>query len=117
MSNNQLTQLTAKLIAFRDARDWQQFHNPKDLATALSIEASELQEIFLWKKTDEVAQTVSRKPTQIQEEVADIGSYLLLLCHELDIDLAEAISAKIEKNAAKYPVEKAKGIHTKYDEL
>lgn len=117
MMDTSLNKLTDKLIAFRDARDWKQFHNPKDLATALSIEASELQEIFLWKKPDEVAETVSKKSDRIREEVADIGAYLLLLCHELDIDLIEAVTAKVEKNAAKYPVEKAKGTHAKYDEL
>lgn len=109
--------LTEKLVAFRNARDWQQFHNPKDLAIALSIEASELQEIFLWKTPEEVKETVSKKDVHIKEEVADIAAYLLLLCHELDIDLTEAVSAKIEKNAAKYPIEKAKGNHSKYDEL
>lgn len=109
--------LTQKLIAFRDARDWKQFHNVKDLATALSIEAAELQEIFLWKKPEEVTQAVSNKSQEIEDEIADIAAYLLLLCHELDIDLAEAVSAKIDKNAAKYPVEKAKGRHDKYDQL
>lgn len=117
MPDLHLNQLTQKLVAFRDARDWKQFHNPKDLATALSIEASELQEIFLWKKPEEVAEAVSKKSTDIKEEIADIASFLLLLCHELDIDLVEAVSAKIEKNAAKYPVDKAKGTHAKYDEL
>ncbi|EDY83146.1 hypothetical protein VDG1235_2770 [Verrucomicrobiia bacterium DG1235] len=117
MPSSSLSQLTEKLIAFRDARDWKQFHNPKDLATALSIEASELQEIFLWKNPKEVAAIVSKKQTHIKEEVADIASFLLLLCHELEIDLVEAVSAKIEKNAAKYPVDKAKGTHAKYNEL
>ncbi|MBC2605200.1 nucleotide pyrophosphohydrolase [Pelagicoccus albus] len=112
-----LSQLTEKLTAFRDDRDWKQFHNPKDLAIALSIEAAELQEIFLWKKPEEVSGTVSKKRVQIEEEVADIASYLLLLCHEMGIDLNKAVSSKIEKNAAKYPVEKAKGTHAKYDEL
>lgn len=112
-----LSELTQKLTAFRDARDWKQFHNPKDLATALSIEAAELQEIFLWKKPHEVASAVTDKNTEIEEEIADIASYLLLLCHELDIDLTQAVSAKIEKNAAKYPVDKAKGNHAKYNEL
>lgn len=117
MPDPQLSELIQKLVAFRDARDWKQFHNPKDLATGLSIEAAELQEIFLWKTPDEVTEAVSKKNTQIKEEVADIASFLLLLCHELDIDLAEAVSDKIEKNAAKYPVDKAKGTHAKYDEL
>lgn len=117
MSAIDLKSLTEKIIAFRDARDWSQFHNPKDLATGLSIEAAELQEIFLWKKPSEVAETVSSKRTQISEELADITWFLLLLSHEMDIDLLEAVNDKYEKNAAKYPVEKAKGSHAKYDEL
>ncbi len=82
MSDSPLSQITEKLIAFRHARDWKQFHNPKDLATALSIEAAELQEIFLWKKPDEVAETVSKKSGEIKDEVADIAAFLLLLCHD-----------------------------------
>ncbi len=117
MQATDLNQLIEKLVAFRDARDWKQFHNPKDLAIGLSIEAAELQEIFLWKNPAEVSEVVSKKSIQIKEEVADIASFLLLLCHELDIDLTEALSEKIEKNAAKYPVEKAKGNHAKYNEL
>ena len=112
-----LSTLTEKIVAFRDARDWQQFHNPKDLATALSIEASELQEIFLWKQPSEVAETVSKKREHITEEVADVASFLLLLCNELDIDLFAAVESKLEKNAVKYPVDKAKGTHAKYSEL
>lgn len=117
MPSNNIQSLIEKLVTFRDARSWKQFHNPKDLATALSIEAAELQEIFLWKKPEEVEDAVSKKSNEILEEIADIASFLLLLCHELDIDLTEAVSAKIDKNAAKYPVEKAKGTHAKYDEL
>ncbi len=117
MPSSELQSLTQKLVAFRDARDWKQFHNPKDLAIALSIEAAELQEIFLWKKPNEVAEAVSKKSSDIKDEVADIASFLLLLCHELDIDLIEAVTNKVEKNAAKYPVEKAKGSHAKYNEL
>ncbi|MCH6258979.1 nucleotide pyrophosphohydrolase [Puniceicoccaceae bacterium K14] len=117
MPDSQLSLITQKIIAFRDARDWKQFHNAKDLAAGLAIEASELQELFLWKTPEEVSQTVSSKKTQISEELADITWFLLLLSNELDIDLIEAVTAKYEKNAAKYPVEKAKGSHAKYDEL
>jgi NTP pyrophosphatase (non-canonical NTP hydrolase) len=117
MNENQIDKITAKLIAFRDARDWKQFHNPKDLAAALSIEAAELQEIFLWKKPNEVDEVVLKKSGEIKEEIADVAAFLLLLCHELDIDLIEAVSAKVDKNAGKYPVDKAKGTHAKYDEL
>lgn len=117
MPATDLASLTQEIIAFRDARDWAQFHNPKDLATALSIEAAELQEIFLWKKPNEVEEAVSKKRSAIQEEIADVATFLLLLCHELDIDLAQAVQAKLHQNAAKYPIDKAKGSHAKYDEL
>ncbi len=117
MHDSDLRTLLDKIIAFRDARDWKQFHNPKDLAAGLAIEAAELQEIFLWKKPDEVDEAVSQKKERIKEELADITWFLLLLSHEMDIDLLDAVNAKYEKNAAKYPVEKAKGTHAKYDEL
>ena len=109
--------LTKKIVAFRDARDWKQFHNPKDLAAGLAIEASELQEIFLWKNPDEVDEAVSNKREHISDELADVAYYALLLAHDLDIDLSQALAAKLAKNAAKYPIDKAKGSHAKYDEL
>ena len=117
MPNPALQPLIDKIVAFRDARDWSQFHNPKDLAAGLAIEAAELQELFLWKKPEEVADAVSEKRERISEELADITWFLLLLSHEMDIDLLDAVAAKYEKNAAKYPVDKAKGSHAKYDEL
>lgn len=112
-----LHSLTDKILAFRDARDWKQFHNPKDLAAGLAIEAAELQELFLWKNPAEVAEAVSKKRERISDELADVAYYVLLLSHELDIDITEALTAKLAKNAAKYPVDKAKGSHAKYDEL
>lgn len=106
-----------KIRAFRDERDWAQFHNPKDLSTALAIEASELQEIFLWKTGPEIDQTATAKREQIQDELADISVYLFELADNLNIDLEAAITAKFTKNAAKYPVEKSRGSNTKYTEL
>lgn len=116
MSKSQLEHLTAKLVTFRDARDWKQFHNPKDLAAALSIEAAELQELFLWKSPDQIDLSDPAKKTIVEEEVADIAAYLLLLCNELDIDLEEALSRKIDLNAAKYPADKVRGSSKKYTE-
>lgn len=103
-----------ELLAFRDARDWSQFHDPKNLACALSIEASELNELFLWKSVEE-----SREAdlTRVKEEVADVLAYALLLCHEFGIDPEQAVLDKIRVNDSKYPVEKAKGLATKYTEL
>ncbi len=116
MPHDTLSKLTKEIIDFRDARDLKQFHNPKDLATALSIEASELQEIFLWKNGPQLDEALSVKREHIEQEVADIASYLLLLCNELNIDLDQAIRKKLEHNKAKYPADQVRGSSRKYDE-
>lgn len=116
MENASIDCLIEQLVAFRDARDWKQFHNPKDLATALSIEAAELQELFLWKHPEALGIDSPDKKERIEEEVADIASFLLLLCNELEIDLADALQRKIKKNADKYPAAKVRGSARKYNE-
>jgi NTP pyrophosphatase (non-canonical NTP hydrolase) len=108
---SEISQLIEKLIAFRDARDWKQFHNPKDLAIALSIESAELLETFLWKPSDQAS------IEKIKEELADVFAYAFLLAHECKLDVAEILSAKLETNALKYPIDKAKGSAQKYSEL
>lgn len=100
-----------RLRQFRDDRDWQQFHNPKDLALALSIESGELLEAFLWK-APEAADTA-----KVKEELADVMAYALLLSDAYGFDLEKIILEKIEKNEEKYPVSKAKGTARKYNEL
>ena len=105
-----LDRLTRAIVKFRDARDWKQFHNSKDLALALSIEASELAELFLWKSPAEA----DRK--RLAEELADVLTYALLLAHEERMDVARIIRAKLKENAKKYPVAKAKGSARKYTE-
>ena len=105
-----ISELTKKLVAFRDARDWKQFHNPKDLAIALSIESAELLEVFLWKSPN---QALTEK---IKEELADVLAYALLLANECGLDVTEIVSAKIEANNLKYPIDKAKGNAKKYNE-
>lgn len=112
-----LEAVTARIRAFRDERDWMQFHSPKELAAALAIEAAELQEIFLWKSPAEIAALVDRKDEALRDEIADIAVYLLELADNLGIDLLAAIDAKMAKNAAKYPVAKARGSNLKYTEL
>lgn len=107
----EIDQLTQAILRFRDARDWAQFHNPKDLAAALSIEAGELLEAYLWKQPRDA------DPAKVREELADVVMYALLLAHESKIDLAEAIKAKLMANEAKYPVDKSKGRSTKHDQL
>jgi len=106
-----ISSLTSSLISFRNARDWAQFHNPKDLALALSIEAGELNECFLWKK----AEDANRE--KVAEELADVFAYALLLAHEMNLDVETIVREKIQKNELKYPVDKAKGTAAKYNEL
>ena len=103
--------LTQLLVDFRDARDWGQFHNPKDLALALSIEAAELNEAFLWKKSEEADMD------KVREELADVFAYALLLAQRCGLDINEIVKAKVAKNEEKYPVEKSKGSAKKYTEL
>jgi dCTP diphosphatase len=114
-----LADLVAAVTAFRDARDWAQFHKPKDLAAAIAIEAGELQERFLWKTDAEVDQDLAdaAKKAGVAEEIADVVMFAMLLADRLGIDLAEAIPAKLAANAQKYPVKLARGSARKYTEL
>ena len=112
-----ISPLIKKIISFRDARDWKQFHNPKDVAISLALESAELLEHFQWKNPQEVAEHVKRHKAAIGDELADVLYWVLLLGHDLDIDVLKALAAKLRKNARKYPVAKAKGRHTKYDRL
>ena len=112
-----LQDLVKKILAFRDARDWKQFHNPKDMAISLSLEASEVLEHFQWKKPAEIETYVKTHKNKIAEELADVLNWILLMSHDLDIDILQALDKKITKNESKYPVEKSKGKHTKYNKL
>jgi NTP pyrophosphatase (non-canonical NTP hydrolase) len=100
-----------RIIDFRDKRDWAQFHNAKDLAIAISVEAAELNELFLWKSAEEV------DPGKLKEELADILTFCLLLAYQQDLDIQQIIEEKLVINAAKYPIAKAKGSAKKYNEL
>ncbi len=111
-----MDEIRAKIRAFRDERDWKQFHNPKDMAIAISIEASELLENFLWKPPDELDERVIEKRESIEDEIADIAIYLVELADNLDIDLLDVIEKKIEKNESKYPASLVKGSSKKYTE-
>lgn len=99
---------------FRDDREWSQFHNPKDLAISLSIEAAELLECFQWKSS---AEAEKNNYQDIRYEMADVAIYLLLMCDKMGINLLDAIEEKMKLNEKKYPVEKAKGCSKKYNEL
>ena len=106
--------LMDELVKFRDARQWKQFHNTKDLALALSIEAAELNELFLWKPIEE-CEKVDRE--RLKEELADVFAYSLLLAGKHDLDVKEIVLEKIRKNNEKYPVDRSKGSARKYNEL
>ncbi|MCW8132116.1 MAG: nucleotide pyrophosphohydrolase [Planctomycetota bacterium] len=111
--------LKAQAKAFRDARNWAQFHDPKNLAAALSIEAAELQELFLWKSKDEAAALAASEKgrARLREEAADVFLFLLHFAEATGLDLSEAVAEKLRLNEAKYPVEKSYNNHRKYDEL
>jgi NTP pyrophosphatase (non-canonical NTP hydrolase) len=99
------------LLKFRNERDWEQFHNPKDLALALSIESAELLELFLWKKSEDA------NIEKVKEELADVFSFAFLLAEKYDFDVKEIVLDKIKTNGKKYPIDKSKGTSKKYDEL
>jgi NTP pyrophosphatase (non-canonical NTP hydrolase) len=103
--------ITDALVEFRNERDWEQFHNPKDLAIALNIEASELLEAFIWKDANEA------NPAKIKEELADVFAYAFLMADKCGLNVKDIDLEKIKQNSEKYPIEKAKGNAKKYDEI
>ena len=111
-----ISEIQNQLKKFAIERDWEQFHTPKNLAMALSVEASELVEIFQWLNVEESNSPDQRQIKKINNEVADIAMYLLRFCSVLGIDLEKAISSKLERNAEKYPVNLSKGNAQKYDQ-
>lgn len=106
-----IQEMTDAILRFRDERDWKQFHNAKDIAISLNVEAGELLELFLWKSSAEASRDA------LKDELADVFYNALLLAAELDFDVKEIMMQKMKKNAEKYPVEKAKGSRKKYGEL
>ncbi len=108
---NELEELRKAIVTFTQERDWDQFHNGKDLALALSIEASELNEAFLWKDAKDV------NVDKVKEELADIFNYAILIADKYDLDIRKIVLDKLKKNAEKYPVDKAYGSAKKYNEL
>ncbi|MDC0358727.1 nucleotide pyrophosphohydrolase [Oligoflexia bacterium] len=114
---SEITELTEQIIHFRDLRDWKQFHTPKDMALSLILEAAELVEHFQWKNEVEITEHLNTHKQAVGEELADVLYWVLLLSHDLGIDLKEAFGRKMELNEKKYPVAKAKGKHLKHSEL
>jgi|TARA_B110000114_G_scaffold30717_1_gene31678 NTP pyrophosphatase (non-canonical NTP hydrolase) len=106
-----MEEIIERLKKFRDEREWSQFHNTKDLSLALSIEANELLEVFLWKSADQA------DIEKVKEELADVFAYAFLLADSYGLDVKEIIFDKIKKNAQKYPIERSKGNARKYNEL
>ena len=103
-----------QVLKFRDDRNWRQFHNPKDLALSISLEAAELLEVFQWSGSDTVCES---KKDKIKEELADVLNYCILMADVCELDMDEIVQEKIKRNNEKYPVEKAKDSAKKYDEL
>lgn len=112
-----IKRLIKKIEKFRDERDWKKFHNPKDVALSLVLEATEVMEHFQWKSQEEIEKHIKTNKIEIGEELADVLYWVLLLSHDLEIDITDALDKKIKKNEEKYPVAKAKGKHSKYNKL
>lgn len=109
--------LTSKICAFRDARNWSQFHSPKDMAVALCAEAGELLQHFVWLSQEQSTLRISERRPEIASEMADIAILLFEFAHNSQINLSEAVLEKLDRNALRYPVEKASGSNRKYNEL
>lgn len=109
--------LLERIITFRDQRDWKQFHNPKDMAISIVLESAELLEHFQWKDSKEVENHLKTNKNDIADELADVLYWVLLISNDLGINISKALSNKMDKNEAKYPIEKTKGKHLKYTEI
>ncbi len=112
-----LADLTRRIIAFRDVRDWMQFHNPKELAVAITAEAGELLQHFVWQQPEQIERRASERRAELTDEMADVAILLLELAHNLEVDLGQAVLDKLERNERRYPVEKSRGSNAKYNEL
>ena len=111
--SDSIKELTEKIVAIRDARNWKQFHNPKDLAISISLESAELLEVFQWSGADNEVDT-DKKLKKVREELADVLIYAFLMGNDLGLDISEIVSSKIDENNRKYPAEKAYGKADKY---
>lgn len=117
MNDQTISQLTARVLRHRDERDWAQFHTSKELAISLCVESAELLALMQWKSGVDLEQAVAAKHEQLRDELADVLHSVLLLASDLRVDLPEALEQKLAKDAAKYPVEKARGRNRKYTDL
>lgn len=115
--SDSISEITARIQSFVDARDWRRFHNPKDLAVAVCAEAGELMQHFVWQQPDQVDHRARAHRDEIASEIADVAILLFELADNLDFNLGEVIQQKIERNETRYPVDKARGNNLKYDEF
>ena len=112
-----IQELIKEILKVRDERDWKQFHNPKDLAISLALEASELLEHFQWRNEEEITEYIKSNKAEIADELADVLYWVLLMANDFDIDIKKSLNDKLRKNREKYPIEKSKGKHSKYNKL
>lgn len=112
-----LDDIIQRIVAFRDARDWKQFHSARNLAASISIESAELLELFQWSSDASLLEDVEANRANLERELADIAIYCLLLAHDTGVDLEQAIATKLAENETKYPAEKARGRRDKYTKL
>ena len=115
--SDSIAELTEKIQAFVDARDWRQFHNAKDMAVAIAAEAGELMQHFVWQQDGQIAQRVETRREELAGEIADVGILLFELADNLGLKLGEVMAAKIARNEVRYPVAKSRGNNLKYSEL
>lgn len=111
---NNRDEMLERILAYVQDRDWEQFHNPKDVAISLALEASEVLEHFQWKSPEEITEHIKKNKPDVAEELVDVLYWVLLMAYYLKIDLGDAFDKKMAKNEKKYPVDKAKGSHKKY---
>jgi dCTP diphosphatase len=115
--NDSIASLTSRIQSFVDAREWRQFHNPKDLAVAIAAEAGELMQHFVWQQESQISERLESKREEIASEVADVGILLFEFADNLGFNLGDVMAAKIARNEERYPVHKSKGNNLKYSEL
>ncbi len=112
-----INEIVEEIVNFRNSRDWKQFHNPKDMALSLVLEAGEVMEHFQWKNKKEMKSHIRNNKNEIAKELADVLYWILLMSHDFKIDILKALRDKMRENAKKYPVSKSRGKHTKYSKL
>jgi len=115
--NDSISSLTTRIQAFVDAREWRKYHNPKDLAVAISAEAGELMQHFVWQQEEQIEERVRKNRDEIASEIADVGILLFEFADNLGLNLGDVMANKIARNEERYPVAKSRGNNLKYSEL